>query len=75
VQTADVDGLTEFEAVFDNVADGPGTLSAQALDVNGAAILAPATTTFTAPAGGVQPPPPPTTFPQPTSITATVTTP
>jgi hypothetical protein len=71
VQTADVDGTTEsppWTAVFNNVATGNCTASAQDFDVNGTPIGSAVSTPFTE-AGS---PPPPATFPQTTGISVAV---
>lgn len=68
VQKAVVNGTETpaWSAVFNNVAAGDGNVVAQAMDVNGAAIGAAITQTFTEVGS------PPATFPAPSAITVTV---
>lgn len=64
VQTASIDGVTTLSAVFSNVGVGAGSVVAQAVDTTGAAMGASASAAFTIAA--------PATFPQPVSVTVTV---
>jgi hypothetical protein len=69
VQTANVNGTETplpWVAVFQNVAAGAGTASAQAFDVDNVAIGPPVSTTFTEVGS------PPATFPQPMGISVAV---
>ena len=67
VQTASVNGTESpaWTAVFQNVAAGGGSISAQPIDASGAAIGAPATQSFTETGA-------PATFPAVASITVTI---
>jgi hypothetical protein len=70
VQTANVDGTTEsppWTAVFNNVANGNCTASAQDTDVNGLAIGPAVSTTFTMGGGTTG-----STYPATAGITVTV---
>lgn len=67
VQTASVNGTETpaWTAVFQNVAAGAGSVSAQAVDANGANIGAAITQSFTETGA-------PATFPAPSGITVTI---